>query len=79
MTGDAGSLPTFSPSPTSEKFPGWVMIFPSPTFSSLTKSESVPVVGIPSPSRSNAAESSTSPVGISFVDSTVCTLAPTKL
>ena len=55
------------------------MIRPSPTFSSSMNSDSVPVVGIESPSRTNDAPRITFPVGISFVDSTICSLSPTKL
>src|SRR5215218_3132 len=50
--------------------PGWVMIWPSPTFSSPTKSESVPVVGIESPSRTKLAPRIVFPGGISLVLST---------
>src|SRR6478736_4824921 len=38
VTGDALSRPTQMPSPTRQKFPGWVMISPSPTFSASASS-----------------------------------------
>ena len=59
--------------------PGWVMIVPLPTSSSSTKSDSVPVAGIEFPSRTKETPKITFPVGISFVDSTICSLLPTKL